>query len=196
MLRSSLAHPLIISHPEPTSLLEFRKHIRDDKPARILQKRRIKSLYKTGAVFLPHKGVCKPVEFIASLTIASLRTSNACIPCKTTTGKGIAASTVLRKLGILRSVAPDVIPRGLRADEDMHFNLNARITVNGAQSNSMHFASVHPTERGPTCFAETHTPTRPRFVLGEILLAAYPRKRARRNLGVRRTGATERLSTP
>src|SRR5262245_21921100 len=58
--------------------------------------------------------------------------------------KGIRASTVRRKLGILRGVAADVIPGRLRANEDMHFNLNSGITVNGTQSDSVHFASARP----------------------------------------------------
>jgi len=108
---------------------------------------------------------------------------------------GLKALTVWGKLGILRGVAADVIPRRLRADEDMLFNLNARITVNATQSDSMHFALVHPTERGPAGFAETPTPAGHGFILGEIVLTTHPRKRARRDLGIGRTGATERLST-
>jgi hypothetical protein len=58
------------------------------------------------------------------------------------------------KLWILRRIAADVVPGRLRADEDVHFNLNARIAVNGTESHSVHFAVVYPTQRAPTGFAE------------------------------------------
>ena len=70
------------------------------------------------------------------------------------TGALIVGSTGGRKLGILRSVAANVIPRCLRTDEDVHFNLNTWIAVNGTQSDPVHFTLVDPTERGPTGLAE------------------------------------------
>lgn len=76
----------------------------------------------------------------------------------------------------------------------MHFNLNARITVNGTEGDPVHFALVHPAKRGPASLAEAQAPTGRKFIPREILHPANPQKRAGRDLRVSRTGTTERFS--
>jgi len=73
-----------------------------------------------------------------------------------------------------RGVAADVIPWRLRSDEDVHFDLNARIAVDCAEGNPMYLALVHPTECGPAGTAEVQTPSRRRLVLTQVLFSTDP----------------------
>lgn len=79
-------------------------------------------------------------------------------------------------------VAADVVPWRLRPNEDMHLDLDARIALNGAESHSMNFAFMHPTECGPAGLAEAQAPSGRRLVPSQIIFAADPCERAGRNL--------------
>jgi hypothetical protein len=48
-----------------------------------------------------------------------------------------------RKLQELRSISANVIPGGFRADEDMHLDLNTRVSIYTAKCNPMYFARGH-----------------------------------------------------
>ena len=60
---------------------------------------------------------------------------------------------------MLRGVSADVIPWRFRPNEDVHLDLNSRITVYSAEGHSMHLAFVHPTECRSTGFAEAQAPS-------------------------------------
>src|SRR5205085_11035568 len=60
-------------------------------------------------------------------------------------GRSHASSRVGLKLA---SVAADVIPRGARADENVHLDLDSRVTVHAAQCHAMHLAAVGAAQRG------------------------------------------------
>jgi hypothetical protein len=73
-----------------------------------------------------------------------------------------------RKLWILRSVAANMIPGGLGTNEDMHVDLNARITVDATESHPMYSAFMSSTERGSTGVAEAQAPCGRRLITREV----------------------------
>src|SRR5262245_22642026 len=99
----------------------------------------------------------------------------------------VRVATLRRVLRELRRVTADVIPWGLRGHEDVHFNSDAWVAVNAAESHSMHFPFVYPTEGGATRLAEAEAVPRCRLIPGQVLFPADPRDRAGRDFRVCRT---------
>jgi len=80
----------------------------------------------------------------------------------------------LGHLRILRSATANVIPGGLGTDEYMHVDLHTRITVNAAESHSMHSAFVSTTERGSTSAAKAKAPSRRGLVARKVVRTRGP----------------------
>jgi hypothetical protein len=94
----------------------------------------------------------------------------------------------------LRSLTPNMVPRGSRTDEEVHRYLNTRITVDATERHSMNRTIVRSTERRPAPSAETQAPTGTGFVVHDIPLSGYPNKGATLHLGVCRACSAECLA--
>src|SRR5262252_1010820 len=90
----------------------------------------------------------------------------------------VRVATLRRVLRELRRVTADVIPWGFRGHEDVHFNFDAGVAVNAAESHSMHFPFVYPTEGGATRLTEAEAVPRCGLIPGQILFPTDPRERA------------------
>jgi hypothetical protein len=77
-------------------------------------------------------------------------------------------------LRILRSDTANMIPRRLGPDEYMHVDLHTRITVNAAESHSMHSAFVSSTQRGSTSAAKAEAPSRRGLVVCKVVRTRHP----------------------
>ena len=66
----------------------------------------------------------------------------------------------------------------------MHFDLYSWVTVDAANSYSMHFSLMCSTQRRPTTTTEAEAPSRTGLEVGEVLLAASPGKRLGYDFGV------------
>jgi hypothetical protein len=75
---------------------------------------------------------------------------------------------------MLRCITADMVPRRLRPDKDMHLDLDTGITVNGTESHSMHFPSVHPTERSAAGPAEAQAPSGRGLIVGQVVVPTDP----------------------
>src|SRR5262245_38874899 len=65
-------------------------------------------------------------------------------------------------------VTADVIPRCLRADEDVHPDLDARIAVDAAQRDAVHLAVVRSAKRRAARAAEAQPPARRGLVARQL----------------------------
>ena len=60
----------------------------------------------------------------------------------------------------LRSIAADMIPRGTRTDKDVHFYLNAGITIYATECHAVNLAVMKAAERRAAHPTEAETPSR------------------------------------
>lgn len=83
-----------------------------------------------------------------------------------------------RTLLELRRTATDVIPARFGSHEDMHGQLNSRVSVHAAQGDAVHGSVVRATQRGPTDSTESKAPARHGFVQRELRFPRNPSKRS------------------
>lgn len=67
-------------------------------------------------------------------------------------------------LRVPRCIAPDVVPRCLGADEDVLFDCNARVTIDGAERDAVYDSIMNAAQRSAAPAAELKAP---RFVCGK-----------------------------
>jgi hypothetical protein len=100
-------------------------------------------------------------------------------PTRSTTNDGGGRQTITGaesfgefvKLG---SIATNVIPGRLRADVNVHLDLNARVTVDGAQGYPVHVVAMCPAERRTASAAEAEAHPVSRLEPGHLILALSP----------------------
>lgn len=97
---------------------------------------------------------------------------------------------------ILRGIATYVIPRGPRPDENVHLDLNARVTIYATERHAVDLAVMCPTECRTAHAAKLKPPTRHRFVCDQLVFTGRPGKCFRIDLGVGRARTAKRLATP
>src|SRR5262245_1115230 len=95
---------------------------------------------------------------------------------------------------VLRCIAADVIPRRLRADEDVLLDLDAGIAVDAAERHAVNDVTVPTAQRGAAGAAEREAPSGCGLVASDVVGAARPRERTRLDLGVSRPRSAERLA--
>ena len=100
-----------------------------------------------------------------------------CPDCLARPTPGVACSTIRddhallgcrRKLRVLPGSASNVIPRCLGIDENMHVELNARVTVDSTESYPMHLIIKSSAERCSAGATEAKTPSWSRIVVREV----------------------------
>src|SRR5271168_2269175 len=79
-----------------------------------------------------------------------------------------------RKLRVLQSAASNVIPRCLGVHENMHVDLDARITVDSTESYPMHLIFMSSADRASTGATEAEPPSRRRLIVREVFGTADP----------------------
>ena len=92
-----------------------------------------------------------------------------------------------------RSFAPNVIPWGSRAYENVHLHFYPWVAINATQRHSVNFIAMSSTECGPTRPTEAQAPTGTRLMADNAILTRCPCKRPGLNLGVCRACAAKRL---
>ena len=72
-----------------------------------------------------------------------------------------------------------MIPGRLRVYKDVHFNIDAWITIYAAQRHPMYFSIVNTTERGSASIAEAKPPSYGSLKLSQVTFPSDPGERVR-----------------